>query len=55
MTSGEYEIKQDEVKPPAWGERHITVECFVVVDDCSENNSENFYKELEALLNKYAI
>lgn len=55
MISGEYEVKENRVVPPAYGERKITVECHVVVDDYSENNASNFFDELQALLNKYAI
>ena len=55
MISGEYEVKENKVVPPAYGERRITVECHVVIDDYSENNATHFFEDLEALLNKYAI
>jgi ribonuclease PH len=55
MISGDYEVLENKVNPPAYGERIITVKCHVVVDDYSENNATNFFEELQTLLNKYAI
>jgi hypothetical protein len=55
MISGEYEIKKNDIDHITYTERTIVVECCVVVDDYSENNSAHFFEELEALLNKYAI
>jgi ribonuclease PH len=55
MISGDCEVLENKVNPPAYGERIITVKCHVVVDDYSENNATNFLEELQTLLNKYAI
>lgn len=55
MISGEYEIDKNEIDHITYTERTIEGRFCVVVDDYSENNSEKFFEELQALLNKYAI
>lgn len=52
MISGEYEIIKDKVD---YEERTMNIELCVVTAEDTEKNSEKFLKELQDLLNKYAI
>lgn len=52
MISGDYNINYDKYDN---GERTMELNLVIVTAEDSENNSENFKLELEALLRKYAI
>ncbi len=55
MISGEYEITDDKLDNITHTERTMQIELCVVTYEPSENNSDNFLRELQKLLDKYAI
>lgn len=52
MISGEYNINYDKTE---YGERTMELNLVIVTAENSDESSDKFLEELEALLRKYAI
>ena len=55
ITSGDYEIMENDLDKNTHTERTMKIELCIVTYEPSEKNADSFLSELQTLLNKYAI